>query len=232
MHKYQKKILLALWVLILFCSYAAASSSAIPSAVRAKTFVSAVLPANTTASLSPDSSHTSMTTGIPAITESHLDGAQPLLASPNSTSKPANIIYATQQLGSLAAIAWNNLDTPIYPPAFSQILILPTNDEFGDQSGVLEETTVTSTNEPIVDDALFQRSDLADALFVSMDTHREVAITCTACHSVPETSAPIITALNYQQSIEQQDHPGSIVDCAICHRQKPQQISRHFRGVQ
>ncbi len=174
MHKNQRKIILALWIVILFSSYAAASSSADPTAALAK---------------------------------SHLDATQPPIAPPISSDAPAAIVLATQPLGSLAAIAWNNLDAPVYPSVLSQLLILPTNDELMGQSGASGQPADTSTNAPIAEDALPQGSDPAHTLVVFMDTHRDVGLSCTTCHRVPDTMYPLITKINYQQSIEQQYHP-------------------------
>ncbi len=199
MHKNQRKIILALWIVILLSSYATASSSAMPAAAFAK---------------------------------SHLDATQPPIAPPISSDAPAAIVLATQPLGSLAVIAWNNLDAPIYPSVFSQLLILPANDELMGQSGASGQPADTSTNAPIAEDPLPQGSDPAHTLVVFMDTHRDVGLSCTTCHSVPDTMYPLITKINYQQSIEQQYHPGSLVDCAICHIKKHQQISWQFRGAQ
>jgi len=139
---------------------------------------------------------------------------------------------ASQSLGRLAAISWNNLGASGYQAVVSRLLVLPTHNEFSAQAIAPGEDSSSTTCNSIVDYGFTQAANPIETLLQSSKAHSDVGFSCTACHSAPNTIYPAIATLNNPQSSQTQGHAGSIVDCAVCHIQKPEQISWHFRGVE
>lgn len=219
-------------ILLLLSSYAFASSSTLPKVTFAKTKMTAEMPAIATVLLPGNSSIGLINSGFPNANDSSLNADQSTLDPASSPGAPLQGVYASQPLGRLAAIAWNNLDTLGYPSFFMQLLILPSNYEAWLQWIAPGEDPDTRSNGPIVNVVLPQETDPADVLLLSMNTRGDVGVSCSGCHSLPNSMYPTLVALNNQPSIPKQGHPGTIVDCVVCHTQEPQQISSHFRGVQ
>ena len=70
----------------------------------------------------------------------------------------------------------------------------------------------------------------ADALYRNSKAHGGGGIYCAACHGSPHAIYPTITARDNEQSIRLQGHAGPIVECEVCHTEKPEEAFWHFGG--
>jgi len=70
----------------------------------------------------------------------------------------------------------------------------------------------------------------AGTLYRNSKAHGSVGIYCTVCHGSPHAIFPTTTASNHEQPIRLQGHAGPIVECEVCHMEKPIEAFWHFGG--
>jgi len=70
----------------------------------------------------------------------------------------------------------------------------------------------------------------AEALYQNSKAHGGGGIYCPACHGSPHAIYPTITARDNEQSIRLQGHAGPIVECEVCHTERPEEAFWHIGG--
>lgn len=70
----------------------------------------------------------------------------------------------------------------------------------------------------------------AGTLYRNSKAHGSVGIYCAVCHGSPHAIYPTTTARDHEQPIRLQGHVGPIVECEVCHMEKPIEAFWHFGG--
>ena len=148
------------------------------------------------------------------------------------TGKTDVRLTATQSLGSLSAIAWNNLKIADSHPFFSQLLILPAYGELQSQRVVGVENVVPVGDASAESYKLPSAINILARLHLYSETWEGTGQFCFACHASQNSLYQATATLENEHALQPVSYSKHSIACKECHIAEPKQVSRQFRGVE
>jgi cytochrome c553 len=223
MNKILIRIIVLMAALIICSSRAKATSAGLSTAHQPEVSISAI-----TYSDAP----TSLVYLKPNEISSLNTTSQSITDDPNSLDDSKSILVATQPMGRLDNIGWNELANPDYESVFSHLLLLPTRNETWAYEFTIPESASGNDNLQSINYELSLEANRAYSLLHKSEAYGESGGYCASCHG----SLNSISWLNNQAHIEQANqvygNPPTMIACTNCHLQTPAQISWQIRGVE